>query len=615
MIENVFSKLYKIVLDKDRPAKHSLQYWREEIFLGVSITFLLFGLFVYIFSIIACIKGNLIFVAIFDTTVYISMLIIILNSKIPFQIKVSSVLTVLYLLGVILLISLGEEGVGYLWLFALPVLAGILRGLKAAIISVALNIFTLMFIGLIFIHFELFPASPLQTYNLLAWTSVSINFIFLNAIVAIPLGVILGGLDTALQKQSKLTEDLNQEREALQRSNVKLKNEIDQKKQLRKELYQAQKLESIGTLAGGVAHDFNNILTVIIGFSQIMLNQTDQTDPNYKNLENIYESAKRASKLTKQLLLFSRKQNMQSKPIDLNQTLSRLNKMLNRLIGEDIQMHHNLAENLNMINADEGQIEQVITNLAVNARDAMPEGGDLTISTKNVTIDQKEATTTSHKKTGRFVKLTIKDTGEGMDKNTQEQIFDPFFTTKAHGEGTGMGLSVVHGIIKKHKGHIEVSSKPGEGTSFDIYLPALLKNKAHKQNNSKEETFDQYSGQGQTVLLVEDETQVLKYLQSILNNYGYKYLSAQSGEEALEIFMNNKESIDLMISDVIMTGIDGVELADIIKNQKNKLPILLSSGYTDKKVSPSKITKKGYKFIQKPYESLKLLKMIHQLLN
>jgi PAS domain S-box-containing protein len=388
-----------------------------------------------------------------------------------------------------------------------------------------------------------------------------------------------------------------------------------EKEMLHEQLVQAQKMESIGTLAGGIAHDFNNILTVIIGLTDLVKSQLDSSDPNYNHLESIHNSAQRAAKLTQQLLLFSRKQDMELNRINLNKTITGLEKMLNRLIGEDIRMENELEDDLWPIKADQGQIEQVITNLAINARDAMPGGGSLEIKTKNVVIGEEKARSKPDLQPGKYVLIEIEDSGHGMDKSIQEKIFDPFFTTKGRAKGTGMGLSVAHGIIKKHKGLINVYSEPGKGSIFRIYLPATqVSGKTTRKEKEKTE-LEQYRGSGETILIVEDEEQVLKYLENILNNYGYNYFSASSGEEALKIFRQEKHRIDLLLSDVIMTGINGVELADKLKKQEKNLKIILSSGYSDKKVVPDDIREKGFKFIQKPYQMKKLIKQIYNTLH
>ena len=387
-----------------------------------------------------------------------------------------------------------------------------------------------------------------------------------------------------------------------------------EREKLQDQLLQTQKLESIGTLAGGVAHDFNNILTVIIGLSQLVLSRTSKADPNYGNLESILNSAERAADLTRQLLLFSRKQEMDFEIIDLNDTISSLRKMLDRLISEDIKMHNKFTYELWPIKADTSQIEQVITNLVVNARDAMPGGGDLMIRTQNIEIDEERAKTIPDLSPGRYVCMEIEDTGHGIDEDIQENIFDPFFTTKGRAKGTGMGLSVVHGIIKKHNGVINVESEPGEGTIFRIYLPAAREEAEHELQKEAE-TFDKYKGRGETILLVEDEKSFLDYLENALETYGYNIYSTQNGEQALKIFKKHRDEIELLLSDVVMPDTNGIEVADRCKALKDNLKVILSSGYSDDKVNPARIREKGYKFIQKPYGVLKILKSLRDILS
>jgi PAS domain S-box-containing protein len=396
----------------------------------------------------------------------------------------------------------------------------------------------------------------------------------------------------------KVAEDITHRKKAEQ-----------EKERLQQQLLQSQKLESIGTLAGGVAHDFNNIMTVIIGLSQLVLSRTEKSDPNYQNLESILNSSKRAAELTKQLLLFSRKQDMDFEIINLNETIAGLRKMLDRLISEEIEVQNDLDYNLWQIKADKNQIEQVIINLAINARDAMPGGGKLTISTQNMVFNKKMADSIPEIQEGNYVRMDVADTGKGIEEEIRDKIFDPFFTTKGMAEGTGMGLSVVHGIVKKHKGIIKVASKTGEGTIFTVYFPAQ-KDKPSKNIENETRNFKDFKGGGEAILVVEDEQSFLDYLNTILKTYGYNIFSAHNSTEALEIFKAEKENINLVLSDVIMPEMNGLELADKLRESKNDLPIILSSGYSDQKVDPADIRANGYKFIPKPYGILKILKLI-----
>jgi len=395
-------------------------------------------------------------------------------------------------------------------------------------------------------------------------------------------------------------------------SYIERKKAVEEKDKIQKQLLQTQKLESIGTLAGGVAHDFNNILTVIIGYSDMILSDIEKSNHLFVPISSINKAANRAAKLTSQLLLFSRQQEMEYKVINLNNTINNLYKMLIRLIGEDISIHNDFADDLWQIKADEGQMEQVLTNLTVNARNAMPNGGHINISTKNILIDEDMAKSIPDIIPGKYIMLSVDDTGTGIEKDIQEKIFDPFFTTKGLAEGTGMGLSVVLGIIKQHKGLIKVYSESGQGAHFNIYIPALSDIRTNEIKEDESDNIQQYQGNGETILLVEDDEMILDTLQYALEDSEYIFYSAQNGELALQIF--KKENIDLVISDVIMPGMNGIELADRLREEKKELKVILSSGYSDHKVASARIREKGYKFIQKPYEIKNLLKLIQDLL-
>ncbi len=379
---------------------------------------------------------------------------------------------------------------------------------------------------------------------------------------------------------------------------------------LRQELLQAQKMESIGRLAGGVAHDFNNMLTVIQGHSQMAMMRMDKSAKYYNDLKQINKAAIRAANLTRQLLLFSRKQESEFAPVNLNKTIRGLSKMLGRLVGEDIKIHENLEEKVRLVRADEGQIEQVITNLVVNARDAMTDGGDIKVTTENVIIKKKDDRN-AEVRPGQYVKLAIEDTGPGIDEKIINKIFDPFFSTKGPGRGTGMGLSVVHGIVKKHEGWINVESSPGKGTLFEIFLP--LSSEQEKEEKEDEIIVEDLKGNGENVLIVEDEQDVLHYIARVIEYHNYNVCKATNAKQALELFNSNKD-IRLLISDIVMPDMSGDVLADKLKSEKSDLKVILSSGYTADRIDKSTIREKGYQFVQKPYNFNELLKNMKKLL-
>jgi PAS domain S-box-containing protein len=395
--------------------------------------------------------------------------------------------------------------------------------------------------------------------------------------------------------------------------NIKERKKAEaEKEKLRQEVLQTQKLESIGKLAGGVAHDFNNLLTIIQGQSQLAQMELDSDNKIYTKLEQVIEAAERASNLTRQLLLFSRRQETIFETIDLNEIVSGLYKMLKRLIGEDIDIKTELKGGLWNIYADKGQIEQIITNLAVNARDAIQRNGIITIRTKNVTIDEEDARTIPDIEPGEFVRLELEDNGNGIPEDVINKIFDPFFTTKGPEEGTGMGLAVVHGIVHKHDGWINLESEPGKGTKFIIYIPATSKEPEIEEEFDYD--LDKFAGKGERVLVVEDERPLLHYVSDVLQDHNYQTYEAENPQIAVQMFRENSDEIKLLISDVIMPGMRGDELAEKLQDFKPELNVILSSGYTHDKVKKENILSKGYKFIRKPYDLRKLLETTREIL-
>ena len=367
---------------------------------------------------------------------------------------------------------------------------------------------------------------------------------------------------------------------------------------LEEQFRQSQRMEAIGQLAGGIAHDFNNILTIIKGYSQLSLSELKKNDPLRENIEEIQKASERAANLTHQLLAFSRRQVMEMRTLDLNTLLRDLYRMLRQVIGEDIELVTLLAEDLGRVKADTGQIEQVIMNLSVNAKDAMLKGGKLTIETANVELDGKYALKHIAVKPGHYVMLSMSDTGCGMTPEVKDRVFEPFFTTKEKGKGTGLGLSTVYGIVKQSCGNIWVYSEPGKGTTFKIYLPRVDE---PLEELKKEVRKKEFPGGSETIFVVEDNEEVRKLAKRILEKQGYKVLEASQGNEALQICEENKGPIHMIVTDVVMPGMDGRELANCLKVHHPKMKVLYMSGYTDNAIVHHGVLKKGMNFIQKPF--------------
>ncbi len=383
---------------------------------------------------------------------------------------------------------------------------------------------------------------------------------------------------------------------------IKHKIEEDEFEKLQAQFIRSQKLESIGRLAGGVAHDFNNMLSVIIGLSELSMMELDDSDPVKENIKSIYKAGEKAANLTRQLLAFSRRQFLEMKVLNLNKVISNMALLLNSIIGDDISLIFNPCNKLKNIKADPSQIEQIIMNLAVNAKDAMPKGGQLIIETNNIIFDENYASTHDGIQTGEYVLISVTDTGAGMEKDVMENIFEPFYTTKEAGKGTGLGLSTVYGIVKQHKGYIWVYSETDKGTTFKIYFP-ITSGSLH--STAKPAPAEIADG-SETILIVEDEKAIRKMIINTLTPLGYKILEASSGEEAIKISDQFNGKIDLLITDVVMHGINGFELAEHLKKIRKGLKVLLMSGYTDRMLKESSIIKaerenNSTAFIQKPF--------------
>jgi len=388
--------------------------------------------------------------------------------------------------------------------------------------------------------------------------------------------------------------------------------DITERKQAEKRLFEAQKMEAIGRLAGGIAHDFNNILTAIIGNLDLLKLDLPASSPHLKNIEGVHSAAMKASDLTRQLLAFGRKQIITPRPIDLNRVIIEMKTMLRRLIREDIEIQTFLGRGIPSIKADEAQVEQVILNLALNARDAMPHGGRLTIETAGVYLGEDYCSKHAYMKPGQYVMLSVTDTGAGMDQETLAHVFEPFFTTKQLGRGTGLGLSTVYGIMKQTGGSISVYSVKGEGTCFKAYFPAV--EESANQPKRDEAPSGALEGRGETVLVVEDEQDVRDLVERILTRAGYKVKACSGAGEAITLCRESSESIDLLLSDVVMPDMPGSDLAEIIRSS-GKIKTLFMSGYTENVIVHRNILDEGVNFINKPFSSRELLRKVREVLD
>jgi two-component system, cell cycle sensor histidine kinase and response regulator CckA len=387
--------------------------------------------------------------------------------------------------------------------------------------------------------------------------------------------------------------------------------DITARKQLEEQFRQSQKMEAIGHLAGGIAHDFNNLLTAILGYTELTLDSLAETDRRRADVAEIQKAAQSAASLTRQLLAFSRRQILQPRVLDLNAVVQHVNALVRRVIGEDIELVVRCAPDVARVSADQGQLEQVIMNLVVNARDAMPRGGCLTIETSNVQLDATFVGGHIGSREGPHVRLAVGDTGAGMSRAVQQRLFEPFFTTKARGKGTGLGLATVYGIVKQSGGSIWVDSEIGRGTTFSIFLPVAP---TTPEPSGVEASGVLAIGGTETILLVEDQPEVRAIAATVLRRAGYTILEAHGGIAAIELSRAYGNPIDLLLTDVVMPGMSGQQLAEVIRAERGEIRVLFTSGYTDHGVVNQGVLQPGLEFLQKPFTPVGLLQKVREVL-
>ena len=392
---------------------------------------------------------------------------------------------------------------------------------------------------------------------------------------------------------------------------ISVVEDISEHKKLEEQLFQAQKMEAIGQLAGGIAHDFNNLLTAVIGYGNLLKAEVTKDEQASSYVNQILSAAERAAVLTNELLTFSRKQIIRPQPVDLNNTIREVEKLLSRIIGEDIELTTILSDKDLTITADSTQIEQVLLNLATNARDAMPDGGSIIISTDRVELGMEFIKVYGYGKPGPYALIAFEDTGTGMDERTKERIFEPFFTTKEVGKGTGLGLAMVYGIIKQHEGYINAYSEPGKGTTFKIFLPLI---QAKAEDKQTAEVFPVRAGT-ETILIGEDDIYVRKFIKEMLLKNGYAILEAVDGEDAVRVFSENQNDIHLVILDVIMPKKNGKDVYNEIKKINSGMKVIFISGYSSDIIHKRGILEEKLDIISKPIMPDDLLTKVRRILD
>lgn len=718
-----------------------LSAWQERIFFAIFLSTALITSVPYISSLIEGFHEKRWVNLVVYTLGYLIVILIVWVRRIPFPLRVILGIGVFYLLGLTALLTIGPVSSGRIWLFSFSIIASLLLGLRAGVITLAINLCTLFLVGYLVGQGRLEWATAL---SMKLWIITSITFISLNAMITISLAVLVQALEQHLLQAQKLTQELKATNdrleqdtrkrrlaeEALIQSEKKLAQaiqgnsipffmidhnhiithwnracenltgfseaemkgtrkhrhifyaeerpmladfladgageqeikeyygekvsrsiliqgafegedflphfgqkgkwlyftsapmkdpegnimgaletiqDITDRKATEAQLRQAQKMESVGRLAGGVAHDYNNALSVIIGFTELAMGELDATDPRNEDLQQVLRAAARAADITRQLLAFARKQTISPRVLDLNQNVESMLKMLRRLIGEDIDLVWVPGTGLGNVEIDPSQLDQILANLCVNARDALAGVGRITIETARAAFDSAHCAEYPQFFPGEFVMMSIKDNGCGMDKETLDHIFEPFFTTKDVDKGTGLGLSTVYGIVDQNKGFLQVSSEPGKGTTIQIYLPEHRDSPDEIQGENTEAAPQ---GKGETALVVEDDISILKFVARILHSLNYRVLTADSPVKALALAREHPGKIHLLITDVIMPEMNGQELAEQLTSLYPCLKTLFMSGYPANVIAPHGVLDPGVHFIHKPFSKQSLAKSI-----
>ncbi len=500
----------------------------------------------------------------------------------------------------------GVRGSAAIIYVAIMVLGGLLLGRRASIGITVLSTLSLWILA----YFE---ESGFMSFQRVGTYEAASEATGVFILIVVFLNLTTTGLSNALKRARKSEQSLMESNRALQYNLEQLKQRENERKDLQNQLLQAQKMEAIGTLAGGIAHDFNNSLQGILGYTQILIYEKKEEDPDLKLLEQIEKAAKRSSQMTKQLLTFSRKLDSQFRPLNLNQEVRQLKQLLERTIPKMIGIETHLGRNLKIIKGDPIQIEQMIMNLSINARDAMVDGGKLLIECSNTVLDQNYCKRYLDVLPGKYVRLKISDNGIGMDAQTLEHIFEPFFTTKKTGQGTGLGLAMVYGIVKNHGGHITCDSEPAKGTTFNIYFPAIAETQRQEAIQSSE--IEHILRGNETILLVDDEDYLRNLGQRMLTKFGYSVLTAPDGETAVRIYREKGTKISLVILDLIMPGIGGKKCLDLILKENPSAGVVIASGFSVDGATRKELELKSKGFITKPFELNQMLKAVRKALD
>lgn len=564
--------------------------WRERVLVLVLRACMLLGLLVYFPSVLVAAGEEQWPVVVVDSVAMMGVIVLDRASKVPFHWRASSFTLIFYLLALTLILLVGPIGMVYLICFSL--MTTLLLGLRLGLVSLGINALTLLLVGIL-------PKAGLtiQLAGLghagFAWVVIAFNFFFVNTLLVLCVGMVIATLESA--RKNLLASNRRLEEESLERKQAE-----DSLQTIKTTLYESQKLEAIGRLAGGIAHDFNNMLAVIVGNAELMQSSVEEDSPLVENLGEILNAGERSANLTRQLLAFARKQAIAPRLLDLNKTLENMLGMLKRLVGESIVLHWQPSEEQAMVKMDPAQLDQILVNLVINARDAIRTRGDH----GGIGIEVRKGMGTSFEGSKeddfRAVCLSVSDNGCGMTSEVQDQIFEPFFTTKPQGQGTGLGLATVYGIVQQNKGSMTVDSKVDQGSTFTLYFPEQTGGEQDQLCKTSSTTSLRGT---ETILLVEDEPALLMLCKRHLQKLGYEVLSAERPSKAIEISQEWKGPLQLLLTDVVMPEMSGRALWNELSSSRPHMKCLYMSGYTADIIAHHGVLEEGIQFLEKPFSA------------
>lgn len=583
--------------------------WRQNVLeMGLKLCVVL-GSIVYVPSVYLSVQYEKWVVAVGDTIAIVTVVLLSRVRSPGYQFRAVAFSLVLYVLGLALLLEVGP--ICQIYLFGFSIIATLLLGTRVGIFAVALNTISLLIIGLAgYASPEM--AVSWQPQMAVGWVVTSMNFALVDTVLVVSLGVVLTALERIARRERETRDQLEREHATLAATNAALDQQVRERQSLESRLAHTQRMEMVGRLAGGVAHDFNNLLTVVCGCSEMLLSELPLDTPVRALVEDIVRAGQRGTALTRQLLTFSRQQILQVEVFNLNQVLLDTIKLLARLLGEDVALQTTLDQAAGCVKGDVGQVEQVVINLAVNGRDAMPRGGILTIETAAVDVPESDPLLPPDAWPGRYVRMAVSDTGTGMLPEVQARMFDPFFTTKPTGRGTGLGLATVYGIVRQSGGFLTVRSEIGVGTTVAVYLPQHEAEVTEPQPTLA--PVHESSG-NEMILVVEDDESVRALTIAVLKRQGYRVEAAESGAAALATCDRMPTAFDLVLTDVVMPGMSGRELAESLVARFPRLRVAFLSGYTSDAILRHGVEDDRVAFLQKPYTPDALVRFVRGVLD